>query len=663
MMFKNRQQRRLGLSCLLNTLFLVVLAVTQVTSTFASDLGLSEADCRCCHGTTLADRHHLLVNTSGRECLSCHPLTFNPDTQSYDLTVKRDCPQCHTGSLADRHHLLVDQVTYDCFTCHTIAWDPETLQYVADFNKTCQSSNQSAPTGAIAGSITDPNGTGLGWVRIATGDGIYSTLATATGSYELPGMTPGNYTLVASLDGYVGTSQNVTVVDGQVLPVDLVLIPMPLPATISGVVRDVNQVPVEGASITSTNGIHSALSASDGSYLLSNVAEGSLELTALKPGYSEISQTVSVTAGQNLTQDFLLPPSIEICTDNSDNDGNGLIDCDDPACIGTVNCQTQAIEICGDGLDNDNNSLSDCEDPACISSESCESPVPEICNDNTDNNHDGMVDCADPLCGTAIYCLEEHCNDGIDNNGDGLIDCGDPDCTETRICRPPPVEICDDGLDNDGNGRLDCDDTKCANLDTCVPPVAEELCRNGIDDNGDGKIDCADAQCQSRAICLDEICDNMIDDDADGRVDCEDKECRNTQACGTYTGGVSLNFSATAKRERPRYKASYIGDKDLSTRWWVKTNGRPWLKLDLGGTYPIDRIDIHWYDQYADIYKIRVSKNGLYWKTVKVVRNGDGGLDSNTFESTDARFVLIRCKRPATSGYSISEVEVFRSAQ
>lgn len=652
---------RLGAAYLLQVLLLILLTGGYASLSLASDLGLSEADCRCCHGTTLADRHHLLVNTDGRECLSCHPLTLNPETLSYDLTVTRDCPQCHTGSLADRHHLLVDQVTYDCFTCHAIVWDPIALQYVADFNKTCQSTTPTPPSGTITGNVTDQMGAGIGWVSIATADGTYSTLATATGSYELTNVSPGSHTLVATLDGYKGSSQSVEVVDGQTLSINFTLSLLPVPATVRGVVRDTNQTIVTGASIASVDGIHVTESTADGSYFLDNIAEGNLELIANKLGYSQVSQTLNVSAGQAITQDFVLPPSVEICSDGIDNDSNGLIDCADPACLGNNSCPTPAVEICDDNIDNDANTLTDCDDPACVGSGSCESPVVEICNDGTDNNGDGLLDCRDPLCYSAVYCLSEQCNDGIDNNADGLIDCSDPDCTDTSACVSPPVEICDDGIDNDNNGLLDCADAKCADLDVCVPPVEAELCNNGVDDNGDGFIDCADVQCRLRAICLDEICDNGLDDDADNRIDCEDKECASFPACLTYSGGNSLNFTVTAKRERPNFRAEFIGDKDLSTRWWVNNTRRKWLRLDLGGVYPIDRVDIHWHSLYAIKYKIRVSRNGNYWRTVKVITDGDGKLDSNAFASTKARFVLLKLITPASTGYSIKEVEVFRT--
>ncbi|MEJ2691723.1 MAG: discoidin domain-containing protein [Candidatus Thiodiazotropha sp.] len=314
-------------------------------------------------------------------------------------------------------------------------------------------------------------------------------------------------------------------------------------------------------------------------------------------------------------------------------------------------------------MDNNANGLIDCNDPTCIGTGTCESPIVEICNDSIDNNGDGLLDCDDPLCSTSSYCLPETCDDGVDNNGDSLIDCNDPTCADTSICRPPPVEICEDGIDNDANGLIDCDDAKCTDLPACTPPVLDELCNNGADDDGDGYIDCADPQCQDRAVCLDESCENDDDDDGDGRVDCEDLECRETPACSGQLGGVSLDFSVRASKEKDGYEAENAGDHDLVSRWWVDKDHRQWLMLDLGGRYPIDRVDIHWHSSlYADKYKIRVSRNKRHWRTVASVTNGAGGLESSIFETRGARFVLIQCKTPASSGYSIHEVEVFRSA-
>ena len=53
----------------------------------------------------------------------------------------------------------------------------------------------------------------------------------------------------------------------------------------------------------------------------------------------------------------------EICDDGSDNDGDGLVDCDDPDCASAVTCRPR--EICGNCIDDDGDGLVDYEDPDC----------------------------------------------------------------------------------------------------------------------------------------------------------------------------------------------------------------------------------------------------------------------------------------------------------
>ena len=52
----------------------------------------------------------------------------------------------------------------------------------------------------------------------------------------------------------------------------------------------------------------------------------------------------------------------EICDDRVDNDGDGLVDCVDPDCIGTDACP---IEICGNCIDDDGDGFVDYEDGDC----------------------------------------------------------------------------------------------------------------------------------------------------------------------------------------------------------------------------------------------------------------------------------------------------------
>lgn len=53
---------------------------------------------------------------------------------------------------------------------------------------------------------------------------------------------------------------------------------------------------------------------------------------------------------------------MEICSDLIDNDGDGLIDCEDPDCALSSEC---TAENCTDEIDNDGDGLIDCEDSEC----------------------------------------------------------------------------------------------------------------------------------------------------------------------------------------------------------------------------------------------------------------------------------------------------------
>jgi hypothetical protein len=413
-----------------------------------------------------------MVIDRGLECLGCHQMTWNTTTVQYDVTITRDCPQCHTGSLADRHHLLVDQVTYNCFSCHTVAWDPDTLMYVAQFNVSCDTAPTPPPllSATINGTVNDNAGNGLAWAQITTDDPELSALTTETGAYQLADIPPGDYMLTASADGYISTSQTITVTEDQTLTVDLVLFPLTFSPTITGLVTDSRQTPIEGATIQSDDGNYSTRSDANGSFTLANLAAGDITLTAQKEGYGATTLSLSATAGQNLTTAFVLPDlPMEVCNDGIDNDSDGFIDCDDPACSATAACRSP-VEICGDALDNDANGLADCADLACMGTAGCPQPVSEICDDNIDNDGNNLADCADPACSALASCLTEICRDGIDNNGDTLIDCADPICASASKCLSPPVEICDDGLDNDSDGQLDCDDNKCSSKPICLQP-------------------------------------------------------------------------------------------------------------------------------------------------------------------------------------------------
>jgi len=175
-----------------------------------------------------------------------------------------------------------------------------------------------------------------------------------------------------------------------------------------------------------------------------------------------------------------------MCSDWIDNDEDGLTDCDDPdcvddpACIPTVDCsqftsqascvgheecfwdrqvevcENRVAEDCSNGIDDDGDGMTDCDDADCDGSmdcmvdcysitdstecdqtEGCEwdyeyNECDESCDCDTTDACDEGCDC-DPDCEVPGG---EHamCSDGIDNDEDGMTDCDDPDCGDNPDC-------------------------------------------------------------------------------------------------------------------------------------------------------------------------------------------------------------------------------------
>jgi hypothetical protein len=218
------------------------------------------------------------------------------------------------------------------------------------------------------------------------------------------------------------------------------------------------------------------------------------------------------------------PPGDPTCSDNIDNDGDGLIDQLDPDCQEPEG--PPGDPTCSDGVDNDGDGLIDGDDPDCVQ--------PPECSDNVDNNdpEDTLVDEDDPGCHTdgdpnnpGSYDPTDNnetdnavpeCSDNVDNNDaeDTLADEDDPGChtdgdpnnpgsydpndtSEINSPEGPPGDpSCSDGIDNDGDGLIDQLDPGCQSPEG---PPNHPSCSDGIDNDGDGLVDLADPDCQPGA--------------------------------------------------------------------------------------------------------------------------------------------------------------------
>ncbi|MFH2011067.1 MAG: DUF4215 domain-containing protein [bacterium] len=153
------------------------------------------------------------------------------------------------------------------------------------------------------------------------------------------------------------------------------------------------------------------------------------------------------------------------CSDRVDNDGDGLVDCEDPDCANNSWCQA----YCGDGFVDPGEQ---CDDGNTTSGDGCDSSCmlevsPELCSDGIDNDADGLVDCADPdcmnnpacgTCGNGIVEAGEMCDDGNSTLGDGCDD---------RCMLEENAYSCSDGMDNDMDGLVDCADPDCSGHSSC----------------------------------------------------------------------------------------------------------------------------------------------------------------------------------------------------
>ncbi len=303
--------------------YLLLLFAAPIASSYlarnslASDLGLSESECRSCHGpgtSSMADRHHLLVLAKGLECLLCHQFIVDPTTFMNEVVATRDCLVCHTGSLADRHHLLVNRKTVDCFTCHAMTWDPVQLSYVVGFRFSVLG------MGNIIGVVRDNGLRPVAGASIATNTGGYRALTAQDGSYRLDPVVAATYLLSASKSGYTEQTVRTRVIAGERTTIDFQL-------AATGVTPTPKEICFDGDD---------------------NDDDGLVDCADPNCSTDTICNITSL---------------VEICNNKMDDDLDGFVDCKDTDCVNDASCKTTPLhEYCGNGMDDDRDGLVDCAD-------------------------------------------------------------------------------------------------------------------------------------------------------------------------------------------------------------------------------------------------------------------------------------------------------------
>lgn len=180
---------------------------------------------------------------------------------------------------------------------------------------------------ALAGVVSDEvSGAPIVGARVEITNGPHSARQTtrADGSYVFSGLPVGNYGLRASIPAPGGrygavTTDAIAVTDARdadgrltVAAWNPALPPTRIHGTVKGKASGKSAAPLASARVQVRGGRYSATTDGGGSYALSPLEAGKLTLEFSAPGFKSASVTLSLTAGNDLTQDitldFVVPP-------------------------------------------------------------------------------------------------------------------------------------------------------------------------------------------------------------------------------------------------------------------------------------------------------------------------------------------------------------------
>jgi hypothetical protein len=306
--------------------------------------------------------------------------------------------------------------------------------------------------GTIQGVVSDSTGSLVEGATVMTTPGGYLALTASDGSYELCVASETTYSVTAYKIGYLSDRRTVTVLTDQTVIENFTVTALP-PGTITGMVTQTDGTPVDGATVSTDIGGYATTTMSDGTYSLTVIP--TQYIVTASAGNKSNSKLVSVESNQTYVTDFIIGNgggNNEICDDTIDNDGDGLIDCNDSNCNST----------CSGCSDTDSDTFfsggalcspADCDD----TNTSVNPAATEIC-DGIDNNCDSTID--ENL--TTMY-YQDSDNDGF----------GDPNISQDACSLPAGYAT---------------DNTDCNDTDPAINPGAAEVC-NSIDDNCDSSVD------------------------------------------------------------------------------------------------------------------------------------------------------------------------------
>ncbi|MFJ4466184.1 discoidin domain-containing protein [Streptomyces sp. NPDC089424] len=100
-------------------------------------------------------------------------------------------------------------------------------------------------------------------------------------------------------------------------------------------------------------------------------------------------------------------------------------------------------------------------------------------------------------------------------------------------------------------------------------------------------------------------------------------------------------------------------DGNSATRWASDWSDPQWIQVDLGTRTTFRHVQLHWETSYARAYTLETSDDGVNWRTVRTVTDGNGGVDDHAVSGT-GRYVRVNGTARGTGyGYSLYEFGVY----
>ena len=122
---------------------------------------------------------------------------------------------------------------------------------------------------------------------------------------------------------------------------------------------------------------------------------------------------------------------------------------------------------------------------------------------------------------------------------------------------------------------------------------------------------------------------------------------------------TASGFQATSSNDMQAFAAF---DGNVNTRWSAGGGGTQWLRVDLGASTRLSRVNLNWEAAYGSTYKVQLSDDASTWRDAYSTSTGDGGTDELLLTpgtNTTGRYMRIWITGGPHGNYSLWDVQVF----